>query len=347
VEDFRTSFTVGPDVFPPRMGETVPAANQSDAPLFEPIRVVFDESLDPATCVLGTTVLVEDVSRDPPVPVEGTLVLRGDGFVLEFHPDPCFGLPPGSTVRVRLAPQVADRKGNAFEGAEFSFATKGTRRPDPALVPPPDGALYATTADAVVAFDLRGAIAADGSFRPGEIRRVDAAGGYDGEFRSTLGRPGHALVDPRSDPATGHSYLYVVDEKTSRVAVVETATGRVGHRYGGFLKPRRLAFEGPAEDPIRLLVEEGAGGRVPWRPLPETPGQPLCGAELAYLDQGGPSDSVLPAAVSDSAAQDATGRLLFLVREDRIEVRDLEDPGAGPFPIPLPGVRSVFSRGPR
>ncbi|HEU4394309.1 MAG TPA: Ig-like domain-containing protein, partial [Planctomycetota bacterium] len=47
IEDFRISFTVGPDLHAPVVRDSSPAANQSRVPPFTPVRVVFNESLDP------------------------------------------------------------------------------------------------------------------------------------------------------------------------------------------------------------------------------------------------------------------------------------------------------------
>jgi hypothetical protein len=151
VEDFSTSFTVGTDVYPPVVRNTSPASNQSEVTLFNPIVITFNESLDPATCVLGQTVFVQDGGTNPPTQQNGTLLLKRDGFDLVFIPDPCTGLTPGTTIVVRMlgtydptnppAPlpstpvYIKDKVGNGLVGdsannyeVSFQFNTKGAQR---------------------------------------------------------------------------------------------------------------------------------------------------------------------------------------------------------------------------
>ena len=126
----RTSFTVGSDVHPPRVRDVSPAPNQFEVPLSAPASIVFNESIDPYTVVSGRTVFVEEVGADPPVPEDGTLVLRDDGFIVEFRPDAVAGWPPSSAIRVRLlgaghAECVRDRVGNPLpEDYVLEFDTK-------------------------------------------------------------------------------------------------------------------------------------------------------------------------------------------------------------------------------
>ncbi len=283
--DIRTSFTVGPDVHPPRVREVTPAPNQMEVPPFTPVSIVFNESMDPKAVILGRSVFVEYAGLGPPLPVEGTLTLGDDGFLVQFTPDPCVGLPPATRIRIRLfgagnAEAVADRVGNALEeDYAFEFWTKGEAPlPDPRLAPPPAQALYATTADTVVAFDIRGAIAEDGSFHPERIRQVLASEGYGGDFAVRLGSPGDAVVDPRTDPMTGHSFLYLVDEEAHDIALIDSGTGRVSRRVGGFQDPRGLGILGP-EAPFAhstLLVSDHAENSLTAVRIDDLPRSPQC-----------------------------------------------------------------------
>jgi len=300
LETFRTSFTVGPDVYGPVLRDLSPAPNQSEVPRFAAVSAVFNESLDPATCVLGRSVLVEDVGKDPPVAVTGTLTLAGNGFVLEFVPDPCSGHPPSTRIRIRLAgggdpDAVRDRAGNRLEAAlSFEFDTKGDGPlADHRKTPPPADALYVTTGNGVAAFDLRGAIDEDGSLHPEAIRRVVSAEGYGGDFEARLGRPGEAVLDPRTHPESGHSFLYAIDEEARDVAVVETATGRVVTRLGGFAWPRALGIVGPAPGSAHsvLMVADAGARRLIAVPVGAVPGHPVC-EDLVYDDAPPPREIV-------------------------------------------------------
>jgi len=349
--DFRTSFTVGPDVYPPRILSTEPAANQAVVPPFARIRVAFNESLDPATLVLGETVLVEDVGVDPPRPIGGVVVLRGDDFVLEFVPDPCIGYPPATTVRLRVLggsheAAVRDVVGNALEDdLLLGFATAGDAAlPDPALVPPPSGAFYATTADSVVAFDVRDALDEDGTVHLDRIRQVTTANGYGGEFRARLGRPGDAVVDPRSHPDTGHSILYVVDGEAKDVLPIETSSGRVGAGLGGFRDPAGLGItlQVNDSDSVDLFVTDARDRSLTLVPIGGPMGGPLCagpvfgspGGRAKVMTQGVPGAVAAASNVVGSAvnlalpAQNETA--LYACRDGVFTERGRVAVGEGP-----------------
>jgi hypothetical protein len=320
IGDFRTSFTVGPDVYPPVIQLTEPAANQTEVPRFTPVVVSFNESLDPASVVLGKTVFVEDAGAEPPRPVEGTLLLREGGFDLVFAPDPCFGLPPGTAVRVRLlgagnGQAVADRKGNALPwDYSFGFRTAGETLPDPLLVPPPAMAFYATTADSVAAFDIRDAFAEDGSVHPGRVRQVTAANGYGGDFRARLGRPGDAVLDPRADPVTGQSSIYIVDEAANNVAVIGTDNGRVGARTRGFKAPRGLgiATRGNLPGTASLFITDAGQGTLTLMSLDMPPALPTCAIEV-YLEPSVRTTVATPGTPGAVAAGAFPGATLAMV----------------------------------
>lgn len=175
VEDFSASWTVGPDTYNPVIRNTSPAANQNETPLFTPIVVTFNESLDPASVVLGQTVFVQDGGTNPPTQLNGTLQLKRDGFDLVFIPDPCTGMPPSTTVVVRMlgggnTSFIRDKVGNSLVGdpansneVQFQFNTKGVKPlPVPLNVPGVwsprlgiwNAVAYAVTNKATYAFDV-------------------------------------------------------------------------------------------------------------------------------------------------------------------------------------------------
>ena len=215
LEDFSTSFTVGADDYPPVVRNTSPANNQSDVPLFNPIVMTFNESLDPATCVLGQTVFVQDGGTNPPTQQGGTLLLKRDGFDLVFIPDPCTGLTPGTTIVVRMlgiptptvppaAPipnpnptHIKDRVGNALIGTsaatswevQFQFNTKGAQRLYPtflgAMGSPRIGQFNSSVAfvssnKETIAFEMGGVVAEYAvhfAVNPAYVQQIIAANG--------------------------------------------------------------------------------------------------------------------------------------------------------------------------
>jgi hypothetical protein len=180
VEDFSTSWTVGPDVYSPVIRNTSPAANQKDTPLFTPIVITFNESLDPASVVLGQTVFVQDGGTNPPTQLNGTLQLKRNGFDMVFFPDPCVGMPSSTTIVVRLLGAgntsfVRDRVnppnglvGDPTNNNEYSFQfnTKGVKPLPTSINVPPSWSprqnfnlywntvAYAYTNKATYAFDV-------------------------------------------------------------------------------------------------------------------------------------------------------------------------------------------------
>ena len=53
-----------------------------------------------------------------------------------------------------------------------------------------------------------------------------------------MGRPGGMVVDPRWDPATFHTFMYMVDQRTKTVAVVDSRNFKILGRFAGFVSPR-------------------------------------------------------------------------------------------------------------
>jgi len=179
--DFSTSWTVGPDIYSPVVRNVTPAPLQLDTPLFTPIVITMNESLNPASVVLNQTVFVEDGGTNPPTAILGTVALARDGFDIVFTPDPCIGMPPATTVVFRMygvgnTSFVRDRVGNGLVGDptnsnqySFQFNTKGVKQlPNPFVTPFPGfpragtprysprfwTAAYASTGTTTYAFDM-------------------------------------------------------------------------------------------------------------------------------------------------------------------------------------------------
>ncbi len=202
-KDFSSSWTVGPDIYPPVVRNTSPAQGQNDVAPFTPTVVTFNESLDPSSVVLGQTVFVLDGGTNPPANINGTLQLERDGFDLVFYPDQCVGYPPSTTVVVRMLglgniSAIKDRVGNSLASGtnlapppsppiweeSVSFNTKGIKPlPDPCVVPRPGNlripsaglSIYASTFNQVYAFDLSPIfidVNSNGTFRPELTQQV-------------------------------------------------------------------------------------------------------------------------------------------------------------------------------
>ncbi len=300
VEDFTSSWTVGPDAYPPRLLGTSPARNQVGGPRFADIVLSFNESLDPVTVLQGQTVEVEDASYDPPRPIPGALLLKRDGFDVVFRPDPCVGFPPATTVRVRLGAAgglgpIRDRKGNAFEGFSYEFRTAGDAPfPDPVAVPRPGSplaglpgsAVFAATANAVVALDVGPAyedLDPGAGPRPERVQRVapgNPAGiDYRAPLEAAVRRAAEVVVDPRFDPTTLQTFLYVLDEEKARVAVVQSGTGVVEGwiNLGGHPRGLGISAIGARGEPPALFVSEFRYGTITRIPLGKIlPGVSAC-----------------------------------------------------------------------
>ncbi|MCU0726014.1 MAG: Ig-like domain-containing protein, partial [Planctomycetes bacterium] len=150
--DFRSSFTVGADIFKPKIRNTYPAPNQTDVDKFSQIIITFNESMNPAT-VTNSTVTVINGSASPPVPVSGTIATARDNFEIIFTPDPANPLPANSTIVVTVYGDtngVADLLGNVYDYDlnatpavhNYSFQFQTVKEPPPpnnplAVVLPP------------------------------------------------------------------------------------------------------------------------------------------------------------------------------------------------------------------
>jgi len=285
VEDFSSSWTVGPDVYPPVVRNISPANNQNDVPIFTPIVVTFNESLEPASVILGQTVFVQDGGTNPPTQLSGTLLLKRGGFDLVFVPDPCVGLPPSTTVVLRMLGAnnvsfIRDRVGNALVGdpnnsneVQYQFNTKGVKPlpiaanmwspGSPRVFGAPSPLLaYVSTRDHVFAFDVSAVMlefivnfrfdaaltqqVLETNRRPIPIGTTWGYGPlYGGDYDVTLGQAGEAVIDWRWDPATNHTYLYQLDEADESIAILNSATGRIEGHFNGIGTPKGIALTGP------------------------------------------------------------------------------------------------------
>jgi hypothetical protein len=285
LEDFSSSWTVGPDVYPPVVRNVSPANNQNDVPLFTPIVVTFNESLEPASVVFGQTVFVQDGGTNPPTQLSGTLQLKRNGFDLVFTPDPCVGLPPSTTVVFRMlgAGNVSflrDPVGNPLVGdpnnsneVQFQFNTKGVKplpiaanmhtpgSPRTSLLTPM--LAYVTSRDRVYAFDVSAVAFERALFGRMDVSLVQqvletnrqpiqtspTTWGYGplygGDYEAKLGQCGEAILDARLDPATGDTYYYMIDEANESVAIVHSATGRIEGHFNGIGTPKGIAMTSP------------------------------------------------------------------------------------------------------
>ena len=322
LEDFSSSWTVGPDVYPPVVRNVSPANNQSDVPLFTPIVVTFNESINPASVVLGQTVFVQDGGTNPPTQLSGTLLLKRNGFDLVFQPDPCVGLPPSTTVVLRMLGAnnvsfIRDLVGNALVGdpnnsneVQLQFNTKGTKPlpiaanmyapGSPRLPFSPSPILsYVASRDRVYAFDTSAVMLErilnaryDVSLTQQvlEINRQPIQTSlttwgygplYGGDYEAKVGQVGEAILDWRWDPATGHTYYYMIDESNESVAIVNSATGRIEGHFNGIGTPKGIGMTsqfaaGPT--PIILVTNYGQGTLTAIDVGPIQPGLPICTA---------------------------------------------------------------------
>jgi hypothetical protein len=323
LEDFSASWTVGPDIYNPVIRNTSPVANQQDTPIFTPVIITFNESLDPASVVYNQTVFVEDGGTNPPTPLNGSLLLKRNGFDLVFVPDPCVGLPPSTTVVVRLfgagnVSFIKDKVGNGLVGdpnnanqVSFQFNTKGVKPlPNPQYVPRAWSARFNLFSMAAYAVTNRATYCYDTTMVPwnyffsGQILdpgftvavlQNNAAGRwwdapastfrlglqYGGDFEAKLGQPGEAVLDWRLDTATGHSYIYQIDESDESVAIINTGTGKVEGHFVGVGTPRGIGINGPGTSGnfAMLYVTNYGQGTLTGIPISTiVPGQNICTA---------------------------------------------------------------------
>ena len=285
LEDFSSSWTVGPDVYPPVVRNVSPANNQSDVPLFTPIVVTFNESLDAASVVLGQTVFVQDGGTNPPTQLGGTLALKRNGFDIVFTPDPCVGLPPATTVVFRMLGAnnvsfIRDLVGNPLVGdivtneVQFQFNTKGVKPLPIALNMHDPGSprffgspnpflAYVATRDRVYAFDTSAAMYQYQVNFTTEVALVQQV--LETNRRPTLATPPtswfygplyggdyEAKLGQCGEAiidwrwdGNGTTYIYMIDQADESVAILNSATGRVEGHFKGLGTPRGIGMTSP------------------------------------------------------------------------------------------------------
>jgi hypothetical protein len=283
IEDFSASWTVGPDVYSPVVRNISPAQNQKDTPLYTPIVVTWNESLDPTTVVLGQTVFIQDGGTNPPTQLNGTLSLMRNGFDLVFTPDPCVGMPPATTVVVRLLGAgntsfIKDRVGNGLVGdptnsneVQYQFNTKGIKPlPNPANVHTPGSPtlqiipfnIFVNTNTTTYAFDTSAVIGEflttlrfdpsltqqvlQNSRQPINVLAPPWSYGplYGGDWISKVAIAGESVLDWRLDSTTLHTYIYQVDEGNDSIAIINTGTGKVEGHFRGVGTPKGITVTG-------------------------------------------------------------------------------------------------------
>jgi hypothetical protein len=132
-------------------------------------------------------------------------------------------LPPGSPANLAVVP------GNPCTASSYYFAPScaGT------------GAMFLyTTGQGLGQIDLRPFIA---RFNQGvtDYSRITLV--QNSPVRT--GRPGGLIVDPRYDANAGfHTFIYLVDQRSATVQVIDSRNHKVLSRFGGFAAPRDVAI---------------------------------------------------------------------------------------------------------
>lgn len=249
--DFRSSFTVGADIYKPKIRNTYPAPNQKDVDKFSDINITFNESLNPATVTLST-ITVMNGSVNPPVAVNGTIKTARDDFEIVFTPDPANPMPPNATIVVTVyggANGVADALGNTFDDPGirspnyvFQFDTvkepPPPNNPPPVIIPPPygDALIFVATGNSIISV----------AERPYFANTADltlwGTGNPVPNSTRFIGQPEEMIFDPRLDAATLHTWLYVIDRASRSVTIVRTRDSRIVWRWKDLPDPRGLAI---------------------------------------------------------------------------------------------------------
>ncbi len=266
VSDYRSSFTVGTDIYAPVLRNTFPASNQKSVPRNSNIILTFNETLNRST-VSTSTITVVDGSANPAVTISGTLTTDLDAFEVTFTPDAGTQMPPNATIVVTInggAGGLADAVGNPYEGdpntpGVYQFQFETVKEP-----PPPNNPLTIDT----VNFDAL-ILAADTS----NIYSISEASYLNNTLdltlwgtnnpvansKSRIGSPGEIIFDPRFGSLDGHTYAYVIDRDSRSVTVVGTRDSKVVWRWRDLPDPRGLAI---APNGITLYVSNFASDSV-------------------------------------------------------------------------------------
>ena len=229
--EFYSSFTVGPDGYPPIIRRTFPVQNQQNVPRESTIRITFNESLDPGS-VNTQTVIVQDGGQNPPVTINGTIALINNNFEILFTPDPTTTLPPNTTIVVTI---VGDNGGIADQTAGLPFEGDGVN------TDANGNNIYVIQFDTEAGGDPVNQFAVaslyfsdQSSFGVIDIANftgfppITGSSGFQvlANSRRKIGSPSEILLDPRVNGA-GDTFAYVVDRSSSTVAVVNTFNSRI------------------------------------------------------------------------------------------------------------------------
>jgi YVTN family beta-propeller protein len=248
--DFRSSFTVGADLFKPKIRNTYPAPNQTDVDRQSQIIITFNESVSPAT-VTASTVTVTNATASPPVQVNGTIATARDDFEVVFTPDPANPLPANATIVVQViggASGVADALGNTFEDQvntpaddHYVFQFQTVVEPPPPNNPIP---VDLVNFDALIVYGTGQKI---GTLQEAQFyidTRDLTRWGINNPIPNSerwIGQPEEIIFDPRFGPLDSHTWLYIIDRASRSVTIVGTRDCRIVHRWKDMPDPRGLA----------------------------------------------------------------------------------------------------------
>ncbi len=250
--DYRTSFTVGQDIYKPKIRTTYPAPNQKDVDKTSDVIIIFNESLSPAS-VTTNTVTVMNGSANPPVPVNGTIKTARDNFEIIFTPDPANPMPANATIVVTVyggANGVADVLGNTYEAPDptapgypnYVFQFDTVKEP-----PPPQNPITVDVVnnDALIVYGTNTSI---GTLREAPFianmtnLSTWGTGNPIPNSERFIGQPGEIILDPRFGPGDSHTWMYIIDRASRSVAIVGTRDCRIVHRWRDLPDPRGLAI---------------------------------------------------------------------------------------------------------
>jgi Big-like domain-containing protein len=264
--DFRSSFTVGEDIFAPVLRNTYPAPNQKDIPKDSQIILTFNESLNVSTVTTGT-ISVVDGSANPPVTISGSLSTDLNAFEVIFTPDPGTGMPPNATIVVTITGGnngLADVVGNPYEGhidtpGTYTFQFETVKEP-----PPPNNPISIDTVnfDALLIYaDAANIYSLQEAAFLGNVADMTLWGQNNpiANSQQRIGSPGEIIFDPRFNPSDAHTYIYVIDRDSRSVTVVGSRDSKIVHRWKDLPDPRGLAV---LPNGLTLYVTNYANGSV-------------------------------------------------------------------------------------
>ena len=161
-----------PDLTPPTVTSTNPAAGASNMSPAASITVTFSEPVDPAS-LNSSTFVVKDASG---AVVPGAIVYTAGSRTAEFRASP--SLPNASTVAVTIATGVKDVAGNTLPAVfTFSFTTRDEAPPVVVSTSPQNGAVGVVVTSPVAVTFSKAMDATTITGRPSLSRNVERVGG--------------------------------------------------------------------------------------------------------------------------------------------------------------------------